>query len=104
MLPHGHIVFVVGNGDLVWLIFINLRFDIRDILIRTARRQPPPGNGWHDRYGFGRVSASAAVAAVAGGEDGGEGGTESAAGKRPAKRTGRKRKTAEREKRSRTRD
>jgi subtilisin family serine protease len=46
---------------------------IRDILIKTARRNPPSVSGdtdseygaWHPRYGFGRVSAGAAVAAVA---------------------------------------
>lgn len=46
---------------------------IRDILIRTARKDPPTEGGdwdidygfWHPRYGFGRVSAIAAVAAVA---------------------------------------
>jgi hypothetical protein len=37
---------------------------IRDILIETARQNPPPGNAWHDRYGHGRVSAAAAVQAV----------------------------------------
>lgn len=47
--------------------------DIRDILIRTARKDPPTVGGewdpdfgfWHPRYGFGRVSATGAVAAVA---------------------------------------
>ncbi len=46
--------------------------EIRDILIRTARKDPPTVGGdwdidhgfWHPRYGFGRVSAPAAVAAV----------------------------------------
>lgn len=46
--------------------------DIRDILIRTARKEPPTVGGdwdadhgfWHPRYGFGRVSATAAVAEV----------------------------------------
>ena len=46
--------------------------EVRDILIRTARRDPPTVGGdwdidhgfWHPRYGFGRVSATAAVAAV----------------------------------------
>jgi len=46
--------------------------DIREILIRTARKDPPTVGGdwdpdygfWHPRYGFGRVSATAAVAAV----------------------------------------
>lgn len=46
--------------------------EVRDILIRTARRDPPAVGGdwdidhgfWHPRYGFGRVSATAAVAAV----------------------------------------
>lgn len=44
---------------------INLIIDqIRDMLITTARRNPPPGNAWHDRYGHGRVSAIAAVQEV----------------------------------------
>lgn len=45
---------------------------VREILIRTARKDPPSVGGdwdidhgfWHPRYGFGRVSATAAVAAV----------------------------------------
>lgn len=37
---------------------------IRDILIGTARRIPPPGNAWDAQYGNGRVSAVAAVAEV----------------------------------------
>jgi Subtilase family. len=44
---------------------------IREILIDSARKDPPPANGqplddegWHPQYGFGRVSAAAAVAAV----------------------------------------
>jgi subtilisin family serine protease len=37
---------------------------IRDILIATARRNPPPGTGWDSRFGHGRVSASGAVARV----------------------------------------
>lgn len=37
---------------------------IRGILADTARDNPPGGNGWHDRYGSGRVSASQAVEAV----------------------------------------
>ncbi|HEX4961831.1 MAG TPA: S8 family peptidase, partial [Thermoanaerobaculia bacterium] len=38
--------------------------DLRDIVISTARRNPPPGTDWHDRFGHGRVSATAAVQAV----------------------------------------
>ena len=38
--------------------------EIRDILIKTARQHSSAGTGWHDRYGHGRVDASAAVAAV----------------------------------------
>jgi subtilisin family serine protease len=37
---------------------------IRGILTRTARQNPPSGAGWDSRYGHGRVSASAAVAEV----------------------------------------
>ena len=37
---------------------------IRDILANTARRNPPTGRRWHDRFGNGRVSASRAVEAV----------------------------------------
>ena len=32
--------------------------EIRDIVIGTARRDPPSGTAWDDRYGAGRVSAS----------------------------------------------
>jgi hypothetical protein len=38
---------------------------IRDILIGTARRAPPAGAAWDDRYGAGRVDAAAAVGRVA---------------------------------------
>ena len=37
---------------------------IRKILADTARRDPPDGNGWHNRFGSGRVSASRSVEAV----------------------------------------
>ncbi|MED1287565.1 S8 family serine peptidase [Bacillus mycoides] len=41
---------------------INLTIDqIRDILIKTARKNPPEGEGWNDRYGWGRIDASKAV-------------------------------------------
>lgn len=44
---------------------LNLTIDqTREILTAAARRNPPPGGNWHDRYGVGRVSASAAVQAV----------------------------------------
>jgi subtilisin family serine protease len=35
--------------------------EIRDAAIKTSRRNPPVTAGWHARYGFGRVSARAAV-------------------------------------------
>jgi len=46
--------------------------NIRDLLIRTARKDPPTTGGdldpdygfWHPRYGFGRVSVTDAVTAV----------------------------------------
>jgi subtilisin family serine protease len=38
--------------------------DLRNIVISAARRNPPSGTSWHDRYGHGRVSATAAVQAV----------------------------------------
>lgn len=37
---------------------------IRQAVIETARRNPPQGGGWHDRYGNGRVSAKGLVAAA----------------------------------------
>ena len=37
---------------------------IRDLLIKTARRAPPGGAGWDPRYGHGRIDARAAVAGV----------------------------------------
>ncbi|MBL8150878.1 MAG: RagB/SusD family nutrient uptake outer membrane protein, partial [Blastocatellia bacterium] len=36
---------------------------IRQILMDSARKNPPSG-GWHEQYGYGRVSAHAAVEAV----------------------------------------
>ncbi len=35
--------------------------EIREALIATARRDPPPGDAWHPRYGYGRISGAAAV-------------------------------------------
>ncbi len=35
--------------------------DIRTILVTTARREPPAGAGWHDRYGHGRIDAAAVL-------------------------------------------
>jgi subtilisin family serine protease len=36
--------------------------DIRDAVISAARRNPPAGTVWDNRYGMGRVSANASVA------------------------------------------
>lgn len=38
---------------------------IRDLVLGTARRSPPPGAAWDERYGVGRVSAAEAVRAAA---------------------------------------
>lgn len=38
--------------------------EIRNLIVTTARRSPPSGNQWDPRFGFGRVSASGAVAQV----------------------------------------
>lgn len=38
--------------------------DIRNSIINTARRNPPTGNGWHPRYGAGRIDAAAAVSEI----------------------------------------
>ncbi|MDM5264970.1 S8 family peptidase [Bacillus wiedmannii] len=41
---------------------INLTIDqLRDILMKTARENPPEGERWNDRYGWGRIDASKAV-------------------------------------------
>ncbi|SCC37459.1 S8 family peptidase [Bacillus thuringiensis] len=41
---------------------INLTIDqLRDILMKTARKNPPEGERWNDRYGWGRIDASKAV-------------------------------------------
>lgn len=37
-----------------------------DILINSARRNPPTGTAWHDRHGFGRISVARAIQAVIG--------------------------------------
>ncbi|MBI1895044.1 MAG: S8 family peptidase [Acidobacteria bacterium] len=39
--------------------------ETRDALIASARRNPPGGTDWDSRYGFGRVSARAALARMA---------------------------------------
>ncbi|WP_342719869.1 S8 family peptidase (plasmid) [Bacillus paramycoides] len=44
---------------------INLSIDqIREIIKKAARRNPPDGQGWNNRYGLGRIDASKAVKAV----------------------------------------
>ena len=40
--------------------------DIRAIVARSARRNPPPGTDWDNRYGMGRIDAKSAVADVIG--------------------------------------
>ena len=36
----------------------------RDILIKTSRKNPPFGGGWHPRFGYGRILASEALEEV----------------------------------------
>lgn len=44
---------------------VNLTIDqTTQIITGPARRSPPSGAGWHDRYGHGRISACNAVKAV----------------------------------------
>lgn len=38
--------------------------DVRNSLMSSARRLPPPGTGWHDRYGRGRASARDSIGTV----------------------------------------
>jgi subtilisin family serine protease len=38
--------------------------EIRDVIIKTARQSPPAGGNWHNQYGYGRISVSAALARV----------------------------------------
>lgn len=38
--------------------------DIRDLVIASARRSPPAGDAWHDRYGNGRIDATAILADI----------------------------------------
>lgn len=46
---------------------ISLTIDqIRDIIAQAARKNPPAGEGWNDRYGLGRIDASKAIKAVTG--------------------------------------
>lgn len=37
---------------------------IRKLVIDSARPNPPPAGAWHSRYGFGRISAAGAIAAL----------------------------------------
>lgn len=44
---------------------INLTIDqIRDILAKTARKNPPQEQGWNERYGLGRIDAKEAIKLV----------------------------------------
>ena len=80
---------------------IDLTVDqIRDILINTARRNPPTGNAWHRRYGHGRVSASAAVQAVIDVVGGGGPPAPVASGGSPKKKTTKKKTTKKKSKRT----
>ncbi|MBA3314955.1 MAG: S8 family serine peptidase [Planctomycetaceae bacterium] len=87
-----------ATAGLVALVFaearangLNLTIDqTREVVIKAARRNPPSGTKWHDRYGIGRVSASAAVQAVINLTDGSGGGAATARGGR--KRLSRKKK------------
>lgn len=38
--------------------------EIREVVVSTARRPPPSGAGWDDRYGHGRIDVAAALAEV----------------------------------------
>ena len=37
---------------------------IRTCVIRSARKNPPSSGGWHDRYGFGRISLKGMIASL----------------------------------------
>lgn len=37
---------------------------LRDVLMKTARKNPPAGEGWNNRYGWGRIDASKVVEEV----------------------------------------
>jgi subtilisin family serine protease len=39
--------------------------ELRTTVLSSARRQPPEGTGWSDRYGFGRVHAAGMIRALA---------------------------------------
>lgn len=70
--------------------------DIREIVVASARRGPPGGTNWNDRYGAGRIDAAAAIADVirrAEGPTAGAAAKKASAGKATAKRRA-KRKAA----------
>jgi subtilisin family serine protease len=68
---------------------------VQDILIQTARRNPPGGAAWDPRYGHGRVNAAAAVKAVIDGPPPGGGGT-AVVRKAVAKKTAKKKRATTR--------
>ena len=61
--------------------------DIRDIVIGSARRGPPAGAAWNDRYGAGRIGATAAVNAVIARTGGAPATVAGAAASKPKKKT-----------------
>ena len=71
-----------GVAGIVALVFeeavargINLSIDQTiQILTDSARRNPPGGAAWNDRYGHGRISAAKAIKAVIDMSAGGGGG------------------------------
>lgn len=71
---------------------------IREILIAQSRRTPPVGTQWNDRYGHGRVSATASVQAVIDleGVPAGQLAVAGTAARRRKKRSSRKRKATPR--------
>lgn len=69
------IVALVFEEAAAWGLHLTID-DTRTVVADSARRNPPVGNAWHDRYGEGRISATRAIEAVMqlGGGGGGAGG------------------------------
>lgn len=75
---------------------------IRQIVVEAARRNPPSGTGWDDRYGHGRLSATAAVQQIIDLAAGGGNAAPVVAGAEPAMTAARPRKASARKASSRS--
>ena len=78
---------------------IDLSIDeLRDMVESSARRNPPSGSSWNDRFGHGRIDASEIVQAVIDMDDGGGGTSAARKSSKSASRTKKSKKVSTKKK------